>query len=168
MHINCWWCSRKQNGGCALLILSSGWCGCQWSVAVQPSFISLDNRFPTFSLPMITFTIYLCTFYSTFYPNYIFKTNYFSLSSFNQQNSLKVLMTPLFSSGFRMAITCSEVWGHVLLRHRDVHPTIKHRQPHHPVRPLPLHLGHQEHPFYGQVFCPVARYVRRATQVAGS
>lgn len=62
-------------------------------------------------------------------------------------------------SGGRMAAKSGEVRGDVLLGHPDVHAAVKYSQPHHPVRPLPLHLGHQEHPFYGQVFCPVARYV---------
>lgn len=58
-----------------------------------------------------------------------------------------------------MAVKGREVRGDVLLSHPDVHAAVQFSQPHHPLRPLPLHLGHQEHHFYGQVFCPVARYV---------
>lgn len=58
-----------------------------------------------------------------------------------------------------MAVKGREVRGDVLLSHPDVHTAVQFSQPHHPLRPLSLHLGHQEHHFYGQVFCPVARYV---------
>ena len=62
-------------------------------------------------------------------------------------------------AGGRMANEGNEVRGDVLLGHPDVHTAVQLSQPHHPVRPLPVPLGHQEHHFYGQVFCPVARYV---------
>lgn len=62
-------------------------------------------------------------------------------------------------AGSRMETEGGQVWRNVLLSHPDVHTSVKYSQPHHPIRPLPLHLGHQEHHCYGQVFCSVARYV---------
>ena len=70
-----------------------------------------------------------------------------------------LLVTPCCSPGDGVADPGGEVRGHVLLSDADVHASVQLGQPDHPVRPLHVHVGHQEHRLHGQVLCPVARYV---------